>query len=185
MAEAIRHRGAAIRHRGAAIPSPRRRPCVWFDGQVLYLEDLPVGERLELGSVVADEQEMLAFARRFDPQTFHVDPVAARETSFGGLIASGWHTGAMFARLYVDGLMGRVANLGGMGFDEVRFVAPVRPGDRLHAVAEVLEARPSERKPDRGTLTTRGTLTNDAGELAFSMRTRTRVARRPDGDPPR
>lgn len=150
---------------------------------MLYLEDLPVGERIELGSVVADEAEMLAFARRFDPQTFHIDPVAARDTSFGGLIASGWHTGSMFARLYVDALIGRVANLGGLGFDEIRFLVPVRPGDRLHGVAELLEARPSERKPDRGTLTTRGTLHNDAGELVFSIVTRTRIARRPDAAP--
>ncbi len=147
-----------------------------------YLEDISVGTRIDLGSVVAELDEMLAFARRFDPQTFHIDPVGARETSFGGIIASGWHTGSMFARLYVDGFMSDVANLGGLGFDEVRFLKPVRPGDRLHASAEVLEARPSSRKPDRGTITARGALHDDGGEPVFTIRTSARIARRPTGD---
>ena len=150
-----------------------------------YLEDLSVGTRLQLGSVVAQLDEMLDFGRRFDPQTFHTDPVAARESPFGEIIASGWHTGSMFSRLLVDGYMAEIINLGGIGFDEVRFLKPVRDGDRLHASAEVIEARPSTHKPDRGTLTIGGMLHDDDGELVFTMRLSARVARRPGADQPR
>ena len=145
-----------------------------------YLEDTHPGETVELGSVVVDREELLGFARRYDPQPFHVDDAAAAASPFGGVIASGWHTGAMFSRLCVDGFLGEFANLGGQGFSEVSFLAPVRAGQELHATVEVLEARASERKPDRGTLTMLGTLRDREARTVFTMRMRVRVARRPD-----
>ena len=151
---------------------------------MLYLEDLVVGSVTELGTVVVDRDELLAFAKRFDPQRIHIDEAAAARSSFGGIIASGWHTGAMWMRLYVDSVLADVANLGGMGIDELRFPAPVRAGDTLTGAAEVLEVRPSPRKPDRGTMVVLGTLHNQRGELVMSLRSPSRVARRPQSDPP-
>ena len=145
-----------------------------------YLEDVRVGESVELGRVVVDRDEVIAFARRYDPQPFHVDDVAAAQSPFGGVIASGWHTGAMFSRLCVDGFLSEFVNLGGQGFSEVRFLAPVRPGDELRASIEVLEARPSKLKPDRGTLTMLGTLRDPDGRTVFTMRLSVRIARRPE-----
>jgi len=145
-----------------------------------YLEDVRVGESVELGRVVVDRDEVIAFARRYDPQPFHVDDVAAAQSPFGGVIASGWHTGAMFSRLCVDGFLSEFVNLGGQGFSEVRFLAPVRPGDELRASIEVLEARPSKLKPDRGTLTMLGTLRDPDDRTVFTMRLSVRIARRPE-----
>jgi acyl dehydratase len=150
---------------------------------VLFLEDLIVGSVTELGSVVVDRDELLAFAERFDPQLMHTDDAAAARLPFGGIIASGWHTGSMWMRLYVDSVLRDVANLGGLGIDELRFPAPVRAGDSLTGAVEVLETRPSPRKPDRGTMVVRGTLHNQHGELVFSLRSATRVARRPQPAP--
>ena len=96
-----------------------------------YFEDYVPGDVHEFGSVVAEEDEMIAFARRFDPQPFHTDPVAAKESVFGGLIASGWYTASMAMRLLVDNYISRVASLGSPGVDEVRWRKPVRPGDTL------------------------------------------------------
>ncbi len=145
-----------------------------------YLEDTHAGETMELGSVVVDADELLAFARRYDPQPFHVDDAAAAASPFGGVIASGWHTGAMFSRLCVDHFLGAFANLGGQGFSEVSFHTPVRAGDELRGAVEVLEVTPSARKPDRGTLTVRGTLRDREDRTVFTMRMSVRVARRPD-----
>lgn len=146
---------------------------------MLYLEDLVVGSATELGTVVVDRDELLAFANRFDPQLMHTDETAAARLPFGGIIASGWHTGSMWMRLYVDSVLAEVANLGGLGIDELRFPAPVRPGDILTGAVEILEARHSPRKPDRGTMVVRGTMHNQNGELVFGLRSATRVARRP------
>jgi acyl dehydratase len=146
---------------------------------VLYLEDLVAGSVTELGTVVVDRDELVAFADRFDPQLMHTDEAAAAQLPFGGIIASGWHTGSMWMRLYVDSVLADLANLGGLGIDELRFPAPVRPGDVLTGAVEVLEARPSPRKPDRGTMVVLGTLHNQHGELVFNLRSATRVARRP------
>ena len=150
---------------------------------MLYLEDLVVGSVTELGSVIVDREELVAFADRFDPQLMHTDDAAAAHLPFGGIIASGWHTSSMWNRLFVDNLIGHVANLGGVGIDELRFHAPVRPVDILTGAAEVLEARPSLRKPDRGTMVVLGTLHNQSGELVMSLRGITRIARRPTSLP--
>jgi acyl dehydratase len=146
---------------------------------VQYLDDLVVGSVSELGSVVVELDELITFAQRYDPQLIHTDQVAAARLPFGGIIASGWHTASMWMRLWVDTVVGDLANLGGLGIEDMRFPAPVRPGDTLIATAEVLEARPSERKLDRGTMIVLGTLHNQRGELVLSLRSITRVSRRP------
>ena len=119
----------------------------------LYFEDHVPGSVDAFGSVLVEEQEMLDFAKRYDPQVFHTDPEAAKKTSFGGLVASGWHTVALAMRLIVDHRFSRTANLGSPGVDELRWLKPVRPGDILSVRLTVMEARPSRSKPDRGIVT--------------------------------
>jgi acyl dehydratase len=100
--------------------------------------------------VLVTEEEIIEFARRYDPQVFHTDPVAARDSIYGGLVASGWHTAAMAMRLIVEHHLSHAAGVGSPGVDEVRWLKPVRPGDRLSVRVTVLEVRRSESKPDRG-----------------------------------
>jgi acyl dehydratase len=116
-----------------------------------YFEDYLPGAVHEFGSVTIEEAEIIEFARRFDPQPFHIDPEAARRSSFGGLIASGWHTASLTMRLLVDSYVSKVASLGSPGVDEVRWRRPVRPGDTLSIRVTVLEAKLSRSKPGQGT----------------------------------
>jgi acyl dehydratase len=115
-----------------------------------WFEDYTPGSVHEFGSIAVTEDEVLAFGRRFDPQVFHTDPAAARETEYGGLIASGWHTAALMMRLYADHYLSHVATLVSPGVDELRWLLPVRPGDTLSIRVTVVDARPSRSKPDRG-----------------------------------
>jgi acyl dehydratase len=145
----------------------------------LTFDDFEPGQVLELGSVVVTEDDIVAFARQFDPQPFHVDPEAAAESVFGGLIASGWHTGSMWMRLYVDSMLGTASAQGSPGIEELRWLAPVRPGDTLHGRLTVLETTPSERRPDRGTVRIRGEMVNQEGVTVLSMVSRGHFGRRP------
>ena len=115
-----------------------------------YFEDYIPGSVYEFGSMRVEEEEMVEFARRYDPQAFHVDPEAARKSAFGGLIASGWFTSALTMRLVVDHYISRVASMGSPGAGEVRWLRPVRPADELSIRVEILTARRSKSKPDRG-----------------------------------
>jgi acyl dehydratase len=117
-----------------------------------YFEDYIPGSVYEFGSITVDEEEIIEFARRYDPQVFHIDPEAARKTPFGGLIASGWHTAALVMRLLVDHYISRVACLGSPGADKLRWLKPVRPGDEISLRVTVLEATRSKSRPDRGTV---------------------------------
>lgn len=144
-----------------------------------YFEDFEPGQVYELGSTTVTEDAIVEFARRWDPQPFHVDPEAAAESVFGGLIASGWHTGAMWMRLYVDSMLVGSNAQGSPGIEELRWLAPVRPGDTLRARLTVLEATPSERRPDRGTIRIRGEMVNQDGVTVLSMVSRGHFGRRP------
>ena len=117
-----------------------------------YFEDFAEGQTMEMGSRRIELEEMVAFARAYDPQVFHVDEDAAKKTPFGGIVASGWLTLAIMARLGVDGLMADTAGLGSPGIDSVRWLQPVRAGDTLHGRGRVLRTAPSERSPRRGTV---------------------------------
>jgi len=144
-----------------------------------YFEDFRPGETFELGSRAVTEADIIAFARDYDPQVFHLDAEAARRSGFGGLVASGWHSCAIFMRLFVDGLLNQSSALAGYGVDEVRWLRPVRPGDRLSARITVLEATPSSSKPDRGLVKHACELSNQRGELVLTMKTLALFARRP------
>ena len=143
-----------------------------------YFEDFEPGQVFELGSRTVTEAEIVDFAERWDPQPFHVDPKAAAGSVFGGLIASGWHTGAMWMRLYVDAMLDGAASMGSPGIEELRWLAPVRPGDTLRGRLTVLEATPSERRPDRGTVRIRGEMVNQDDVVVMSMTSRGHFGRR-------
>jgi acyl dehydratase len=134
-----------------------------------YFDDLTLGATVDLGKKTVSEEEILRFAREFDPQPFHIDPEAARDSIFGGIIASGWHTCSMTMRLLVDGLLSHSSSLGSPGVEQIRWVKPVRPGDTLHAVLTVQEVRHSQSKPDRGTARIHIDVTNQADELVMWM----------------
>jgi acyl dehydratase len=131
-------------------------------GDPLYLEDLRVGQTFTTGSVTVTTEAIKAFARDYDPQPFHLDEVAARDSLFGGLAASGWHTAALSMRLLVDGLpiAGGLIGVGG----ETTWPRPTRPGDTLTVHIEVLEITPSKSRPDRGMVRTRNETRNQHGE---------------------
>jgi acyl dehydratase len=116
----------------------------------LAFEDFTAGRVFELGTVVVDREEMVAFARRFDPQPFHVDDEAAKASWFGALAASGWFTACLWMRLYVDEVLNKAASLGSPGGEELSWPAPVYAGDELRASMEVLEARKSRSRPSLG-----------------------------------
>lgn len=145
----------------------------------IYFEDFAPGRVFELGAVEVSEDEIIDFATRFDPQPFHVDPTAAAGTMFGGIIASGWHTCAMCMRLMVDGVLADSSSLGSPGMEQIRWLAPVRPGDRLTARSTVEEARPSSSKPDRGVVTLTTEMENQDGVVVMTMRGMGMYARRP------
>jgi acyl dehydratase len=144
-----------------------------------YFEDFIVGSVVELGTVEVTESEIIEFAERFDPQPFHIDPVAAEESSFGGLIASGWHTCALYMRLLFDGLIHDSSSQGSPGMEDLRWLAPVRPGDRLTATYTIEEVAPSSSKPQRGTVTFRSEMTNQDDVVVLRMRGRGLYGRRP------
>lgn len=148
----------------------------------LYWEDFTPGRVFELGSVTVSEDEILDFGRRFDPQPFHTDPEAAAESPFGGLIASGWHTGSLWMRLYVDAVLADSDSRGSPGVEEVRWRAPVRPGDTLSGRVEVVDAQPSSKDPTRGTVFTESSMTNQDGVVVMTFKGRGHFGRRPDAD---
>lgn len=145
----------------------------------LYLEDLWPGRVFELGSVRVTEGEIIDFATRFDPQPFHTDPAAAVDSNFGGLIASGWHTCSMFMRLLVDEVISHSASMGSPGMDEIRWTAPVRPGDVLTGTFTIAAARPSSSKPDRGVIESQCEMRNQDDVVVMTMRGTGMYARTP------
>jgi acyl dehydratase len=144
-----------------------------------YFEDFSPGDVVEAGRHVITGDEIIAFARQFDPQPFHLDEAAARQTIFGGLIASGWHTGSLAMRLFCDGVIVDSASLGSPGIDEMRWIKPVRPGDTLSLRVTVTECIPSRSKPDRGLVRSRLELCNQHGEVVVSIKGMNLIRRRP------
>ncbi|MCP5367495.1 MAG: MaoC family dehydratase [Hyphomicrobiales bacterium] len=133
-----------------------------------YLEDYAEGETYEFGRYAFTEQNIIAFAREFDPQAFHVDPQAAAAGPFGGLVASGFHTLSAMMRLLVDHFISPEASLGSPGMGEIRWLAPVRPGDVLGARLTVTERRLSRSRPDRGALVQFIEMVNQDGTVVMT-----------------
>jgi acyl dehydratase len=143
-----------------------------------YFEDYAAGQAAETGTRVMTEADILRFAQEFDPQPMHTDPVAAQEIT-GGLIASGWHTAAITMRLMLDSRPEPSApGTLGLGFQELRWLQPVRPGDTLRVRIEILQTRPSDSKPDRGIVTSRFTTLNQRDEPVQTIITNIIVPKR-------
>ncbi len=144
-----------------------------------YFEDFKPGDVIELGSRTISKERILAFAREFDPQPFHTDEEAATRSIYGGLLASGWHTGSLLMRILYDGLLKDTASLGSPGIDELRWLEPVRPDDTLTARMTIVEAIPSRSKPDRGLIRSLMEMRNQYGRVVLTIRGLSLLGRRP------
>jgi acyl dehydratase len=148
-----------------------------------YFEDFAVGQVFKpSGRVRVEKDEIIAFARKFDPQPFHLDEEAARKSIFGRLVASGWHTAALTMSLVARGEYRAVGGTIGLGFDDLRWPIPVVPGDELRIETEVLEMRPSKSRPERGLMKMRTRTLNQNGEVVQELIANAMVPRRPVGE---
>lgn len=145
----------------------------------LYLEDFSAGQTFRSGTVTVERERLEAFAREFDPQPFHLDETAARESLFGRQVASGWQTAALTMRLLVDGDLKVAGGLIGMGVEMMKWPRPVFPGDVLHVESEVEEVRPSRSAPDRGIVRIRSITKNQDGHPVLIQTASLIVPRRP------
>ena len=142
--------------------------------EIVYFEDVKLGDRSEFGPLTITREEIIAFAREFDPQPFHLSDEGAAETHFGSLASSGWHTTALSMKMMVamwqrnPGI--QAASLGALGVDELRWLQPVRPGDALRGVSEVIELKASRSRPEMGIVKTHITLFNQRDEPVLSMK---------------
>ncbi|MHB8246455.1 MAG: MaoC family dehydratase [Acidimicrobiales bacterium] len=134
-----------------------------------YFEDYAAGAIYEYGHVTVTEEDIIEFARRWDPQPIHTDPAFAVDGPFGGIIASGWHSGGILMQLFVAHYLSRVASLASPGIDELRWPIPVRPGDVLRLRTTIAEARPSRSKPDRGLVHTKAELFNQNDQCVVHL----------------
>ena len=144
-----------------------------------YFEDLKAGDRFKSGTYKVTEEQIVSFAREFDPQPFHLDPAVAHQTMFKGLIASGWHTAAITMRLFVQTLNFAEGAIG-LGVDELRWPNAVRPGDVLQVETEIVDLRESRSKPSHGIVRIRNVTTNQRGEVVQTMFASALVLRRSD-----
>ena len=147
-----------------------------------YFEDFEAGQDIDLGTCTVTEEEIIAFARQYDPQPFHVDRAAAADSIYGSVIASGWHTCGMMMRLVVDGLLGKSSSMGSPGLDGVRWLAPVRAGDTLNVLYQTVAVKPSASKPDRGVVWSKWVAINQHGQTVCTVEGMGMFGRRPDPD---
>ena len=149
-----------------------------------YWEDFPVGQVREFGALPVTREGIIAFARQFDPQPFHLDDAAGEAGLFGGLAASGWHTCAMAMRMMCDDYLLESSSLGSPGIDNLRWLKPVRPGDPLSVRLSVLEARPTASRPTVGLVSSKWEVMNQHREVVLTMQGWGMFGRRPSGSAP-
>ena len=147
-----------------------------------YFEDFEPGQDIDLGTRTVTEEEIVAFARDYDPQPFHVDREAAAHSIYGGVIASGWHTCGMMMRMVVDGLLNRSASMGSPGLDGVRWLAPVRAGDTLNVRYQTVQVKASRSKLDRGVVWSKWVAINQHGQTVCTVEGMGMFGRRPGGE---
>lgn len=153
-------------------------------GARLYFEDFEVGQVFEWGELTVTEEEILEFGRRYDPAPIHIDPMAAADSVFGGLIASGWHVAALMQRMQCESYLHRAEGIASPGVDEIKWLVPVRPHDRLSIRVEVTETRASRTRPDRGLVRVLATAINQRGETVMSKQGKAFFRRRSGGAGP-
>jgi len=144
-----------------------------------YFEDFRVGDAFDLGNTTVTEEEIVAFAQNYDPQPFHVSPEQAQKSPFGGLIASGLQTMALFMRLFVDVILNNAISLASPGADEIRWLKPVYPGDVLNARLTVVECTPSRSRPEMGIVRFKWEMLNQADERVLTLQSTHFLGRKP------
>ncbi|SCW92001.1 Acyl dehydratase [Sphingobium faniae] len=150
--------------------------------EAIYFEDIKPGDRLDFGPLTVDREEVIAFAGQYDFQPFHLSDDAAAQTHFGSLAASGWHTLALYMKMFLTEVQkqGRQeASLGGIGIDELRWLRPVRPGDTLRGTTEVVETSASRSRPEMGVVKSKVTMLNQRDEVVLTMIPITMMRTRP------
>lgn len=145
-----------------------------------YFEDFHVGEIMPLGPYTVSEEEIIEFAKKYDPQFFHADPIAAKESVFGGIIASGWHTASIFMRMQYDSFLYDSKTIASPGTEKIDWLIPVRPGDTLTGTNEVINTRVSKSKPDRGLVECRVIINNHHDDMVMRLTTKAFFHRHPD-----
>jgi acyl dehydratase len=150
---------------------------------MLHFEDFPVGKTMTLGPRTIGAEEIVKFARKFDPQPFHLSEEAGKKSLFGGLAASGWHTASIAMRLIFDGFLADTLSHGSPGIPQLRWTKPVRPGDALTLLAKVVEVKPSQSKPDRGIVSIEYEMQDATGETKMRMTAKHLLGRRPTATP--
>jgi acyl dehydratase len=146
-----------------------------------YFEDYPEGAVFTAGAMPVEAADIVDFARKYDPQPMHTDPEAAAGGHFGGLIASGWHTGAMMMRLFADNFLSPASSVASPGLEQLRWLKPVRPGDVLSLRVTILEARRSRSRPEVGVIRSLVEVLNQKGEAVMTLKPISLVRRRPGG----
>lgn len=149
-----------------------------------YFEDFKVDDTEAFGCYETSEADIIEFATEFDPQPFHIDPDAAKDHFFGGIIASGWHTGSMLMRMIVDNQILNSSSMGSPGIDELRWIQPVRPKETLKARSEVLLSTPHKYKDDRGFVKFKHTILNQNNEIKMTMISTILFGKRPTAEAP-
>jgi acyl dehydratase len=147
---------------------------------LIYFEDVEVGQTSRFGHYRVTAEEIIEYARQFDPQPFHLDPDAAKRSAFDGLIASGWHTGAMFIRMVCDHAVPGTATTGALGFDDLKWLKPVRPGDVLSVETRITEKIDRPGRHGVGTVKIEGRVLNQRGEAVMTLTSLVLYRRRPD-----
>lgn len=136
---------------------------------LIYYEDLEIGQKIKLGSISISKNEIISFAEKFDPQPFHTNEIKAKESIFGGLCASGWHTCSLFMRILYDGFLINSAALGSPGMDAIRWLKPLRPGETITGIGEVIKKTPSKSRPEIGSLIINYEVFNKNNELIMTL----------------
>lgn len=144
---------------------------------MLYFEDLEPGQSFELGSHTVSKEDILDFAHKYDPQPFHLDEEAAKLSLYGGLIASGWQSAAIYMRIFVQTMMAKAAGMGSPGIEDLRWKRPVRPGDTLTGKFTVIEKKPF--RANIGLIRAENVLTNQDGKVVMTFVGQMLFARRP------
>ena len=144
-----------------------------------WWEDFEVGSAVDIGKHTFGADEIVAFGRQFDPQPYHADPAAAKNSPFGGLIASGWHVCAAGMRMLTERVLGQAHTLGSPGIENVRWLKPVRAGDTLTGHVEIADKAPSKSRPQMGIVHEHWIVTNQKGEVVMTTKGINMVRRRP------
>lgn len=145
---------------------------------MLYFEDLNVGQKITIGPISVTEEEIIDFAKKFDPQPFHIDAVKAKDSLFGSLCASGWHTCSLYMKMLYDGLLVNLASLGSPGMNEIRWIKPLFPNDIIIGELKIISKTPSRSKPNIGSMIIDSKVFNNKKELIMTMQSISIVKKR-------